>query len=99
MKRLFLLAPLLLQACCIAPNTLRIQGEHLSHASQHVDGTGGHVGAELVGIEAHWQFGHWFANLNESYNLSSADGHACLGGICGEREIFFGSAGYEFKLK
>jgi hypothetical protein len=99
MKRLLLLAPLLLQGCALAPNSVRLQGEHISHASQHIDGSGGHMGAELVGVVAHWQTRGWFLNVEESYNLSPADGHFCAGGICGNREVFQSQAGYEFKLK
>lgn len=99
MKRLLLLAPLLLQGCCLAPNSVRLQGEHISHTSQHTDGSNGHIGAELVGVVAHWQNGGWFANAEEAYNLSPADGHVCSGGICGNREVFEAAAGYEFQIK
>jgi hypothetical protein len=93
-------AILALTGCAaLLPNTLRLQGEHLSHASQHMDGTRGHIGAELVGVVAHWQTGGWFANAEESYNLSPADGHLCVGGICGEREVFQAQAGYEWRVK
>lgn len=85
--------------CAAVPNAVRLQAEHVSHASQHIDGSGGHIGAELVGIQAHWQWGHWFANAEESYNLSPADRYECTGGICGNREVFQAQAGYEFRLK
>jgi hypothetical protein len=97
MKTIFLL-PLLLTGCALAPNTVRLQGEHMSHASQHMDGTHGHIGAELVGVVAHWQRGGWFANAEEAYNVTSADKHVCVGGICGEREVFEASFGLEFKI-
>ncbi len=89
----------LLSGCCLAPDTVRLQGEHVSHASQHMDGSNGHIGAELVGVVAHWQSGSWFANAEESYNLSPADGHTCNGGICGNREVFQAQAGYEWRVK
>lgn len=94
-----IIASLTLSGCALAPNTIRLQGEHMSHASQHMDGTNGHIGAELVGLVAHWQTGGVFLNVEESYNLSPADGHACIGGICGEREVFQAQAGYEWRLK
>jgi hypothetical protein len=88
-----------LSGCALAPDTIRLQGEHMSHASQHIDGTNGHMGAELVGIVAHWQTGGWFVSAEESYNFSPADGHICNGGICGNREVFQAQAGYEWRLR
>lgn len=99
MNFLLTLVPLALTGCCLAPNTVRLQAEHVSHASQHMDGSHGHIGAELVGVVAHWQKGGWFANAEEAVNLSPADGQRCIGGICGEREVFEAQVGYEFKLK
>jgi hypothetical protein len=93
------LAPLLLAGCCLAPNTVRLQAEHISHATQHFDGSGCNFGAELVGVVAHWQFGGWFINGEEAYNLSQAPGVNCPGGICGNREVFEAAAGYEWKTK
>ena len=92
-------ALLALTGCCLAPNTVRLQAEHISHASQHMDGTHGHIGAELVGLVAHWQTRGWFFNAEEAYNVSPADGHRCIGGICGEREVFEAQAGYEWRVK
>ena len=99
LRCLCIVTMLTLSACALVPNTLRLQGEHMSHASQHMDGTHGHVGAELVGLVAHWQHGGVFLNLEESYNVSPADGHVCNGGICGEREVFQAQAGYEWRLQ
>ncbi len=93
------LAASALTGCCLAPTTVRVQAEHVSHASQHMDGTHGHVGAELVGVVAHWQAHGWFLNAEEAYNLSPADGHLCSGGICGEREVFEAQAGYEWRMR
>lgn len=98
MKFLVLL-PLALTGCCLAPNTVRLQAEHVSHASQHFDGTGQHMGAELVGVVAHWQTGGWFVNAEEAVNVSPADRQRCIGGICGEREVFEAQVGYEWRLK
>lgn len=99
MRAAILLLALIVSGCALAPDTVRLQGEHVSHASQHMDGTNGHIGAELVGLVAHWQRGPVFLNVEESYNLSPADGHACIGGICGEREVFQAQAGYEWRIK
>jgi len=90
---------LALSGCCLAPNTVRLQAEHISHASQHFDGTGRNFGAELVGVVAHWQVGHWFANAEEAYNFSQQPGVNCPGGLCGNREVFEASAGYEWRVK
>lgn len=98
-RTIAVLAASLLSGCCLAPNAVRLQAEHVSHASQHMDGSNGHIGAELVGVVAHWQAGGWFANAEESYNLSPADGHLCNGGICGNREVFQAQAGYEWRVK
>lgn len=88
-----------LSACCIAPNTVRVQAEHISHVSQHIDGSGRNIGAELVGVVAHWQTRGWFFNAEEAYNLSQSPGYQCQGGLCGNRETFEAQAGYEFKVK
>lgn len=88
-----------LTGCCLAPNTVRLQAEHVSHASQHFGPNRTNIGAELVGIAAHWQTGGWFATAEEAYNLSPADGHTCNGGLCGNREVFEAQVGYEFKVK
>jgi hypothetical protein len=93
------LATLALSGCCLAPNTVRLQGEHVSHASQHIDGSGQNMGAELVGVVAHWQAGGWFANAEEAYNLSQSPGYNCAGGICGNREVFEAQAGYEWRIR
>lgn len=90
---------LLFGGCAVLPNTVRLQAEHVSHISQHIDGSDGHMGADLVGVVAHWQVKGWFVNAEEAYNFSPADGHPCDGGICGNREVFQAQAGYEWKLK
>lgn len=91
--------PCLLLTGCLAPNTVRLQAMHQSHASQHLDGSGGHIGAELIGVTAHWQRQGWFADITEAYNLSPADQYRCSGGICGNREVFQANLGYEWRIK
>lgn len=102
-RQIAVLLPFALSGCCLSPDAVRVQAEHMSHASQHIDGSGSHMGAELVGIQAHWQKAGWFVNAEEAYNLSPGmgvvNGTACAGGICGNREVFQAQVGYEFKLK
>jgi len=94
---------LMLTGCAIAPNTVRVQGQHISHLGQHFDGSGNHYGAELVNVTARWNFGHWFAEWGESLNLAQDTKRDwidyCRGGICGSREVTTVSAGYEFRIK
>jgi hypothetical protein len=94
-----LVATAALTGCALAPNTVRLQAEHVSHATQHIDGSGTHIGAELVGVVAHWQRKGWFVSIEEAYNLSPADRYRCDGGICGNREVFEAAVGYEWRVK
>lgn len=98
-----LIACLLLSGCAAAPNTVRTDVQHVSHLSQHFDGSDHNYGAELLNVTAQWRFGHWFAEVGESYNLSPESRtdwiDYCRGGICGNREITTVSAGYVFQVK
>lgn len=100
MRAAILLLTLIVSGCAaLAPDTVRLQAEHVSHASQHIDGSGHNIGAELVGVVAHWQTGAWFFNAEESYNVSQTPGCICAGGMCGNREVFQAQAGYEWKVR
>lgn len=93
----------LLSGCAAAPNTVRTAVQHQSHLSQHFDGSRENLGAQLLNVTAQWRFGHWFAEVGESYNLSPDTRRGwvdyCRGGICGNRELTTVSAGYVFEVK
>jgi len=100
MKTLIGLAALILAGCaCLEPDTVRVEGEHLSHTSQHLDGSHQDIGAELVAVQLHWQHNGAYLNVSEGYNLSNTDGYRCDGGLCGNHEVFQAAIGYEFPLK
>jgi hypothetical protein len=95
----------LLTGCALAPNTVRTDVSHMSHASQHFGPNRTNFGAQMLNVTAQWKLGHWFAEVGESYNVSSGMGtgtgwtYVCPGGICGPREITTVSAGYIFQVK
>lgn len=93
----------LLSGCAAAPNTVRTAVQHQSHLSQHFDGSHQNLGAQLLNVTAQWRFGHWFAEVGESYNLSTDTRRGwvdyCRGGLCGNRELTTLSAGYVFEVK
>ncbi len=91
-----LAAAICLHGCALAPNTIRTEIEHLSHATQHlgiassVCSTNGRCGGEILSVEAHWQRGGWFADVSEGYAVERLDGL---------HEVFQGKVGYEFRVK
>lgn len=88
-----------LAGCALAPDTIRVEGEHVSHLTQHFGPDRAHIGAELVGVVARWQSGGAFIDVAEAWNFSPADGHVCDGGICGCRETFTAAVGYIWRVK
>lgn len=92
-----------LAGCALSPNTVRVQGEHMSHIGQHFGGNQSHFGAEYAEVIARWQIHGAYVDVGQGYNLSSGigvvAGDACAGGICGPRELTTVAVGYEWRLK
>jgi hypothetical protein len=90
----------LLCGCALEPNAVRLEGEHISHVSQHFGEDKTNCGTELVNAVAHWRLGnHGYLDVSEGYNLNKPDGQVCDGGICGPREVFQARVGYEITLR
>ena len=94
---LALTAAAALSGCALAPNTVRTEVEHISHASQHlgiargVCGAGsGNCGGEILAVEAHWQARGWFLDASEGYAIERLDGL---------HEVFSARVGYEFAVR
>lgn len=87
----------------LEPNSIRVEGEHVSHMSQHAPFTDRptNYGDESVEVLAHWKlFHHGYLEAGEGINVSpSHTGQDCDGGLCGPREIFIARVGYVFNIK
>ena len=97
-----LLAALTLTGCAIAPDTLRIEGEHVSHLTQHFGSDKTDFGYQAIALELHWQRGHWFADVSEGVVVSGRDekvSQQCYGALWGPREVFTARTGWEIPLK
>jgi hypothetical protein len=93
-------AALTLSGCALAPNTIRTEAEHISHASQHFGANRTNMGSESVNVIAQWRFGNAYIEAGEGYNLSPAErGKPCDGGLCGPREMFTAAVGYSFEVR
>lgn len=85
---------------CVEPASVRVFGEHVSHASQHFGSDPTDYGFNMVAVEAHWESEGWFADLDEGLNLNSkSDGGHGYGALVGPREVFTARAGYDFQVK
>ncbi len=102
MKILFLLFTL--SGCAALPNTVGQFVQHDSHLTQHRPFTDAPTdyGANLVGMDAHWQKGRVTFDVSEALNLqgrwqtSDQVGH---GEIMGPRESFEAWVGWAFEVK
>ena len=101
MKGLLPLAAVLsLSGCCLAPNSVRPELQHLSHASQHAPFTSHptNYGANTLELMAHWDLPHAYVEIGEGIALESqwatAEGaHGGCGEIEGPREQFIARFG------
>lgn len=100
-------AALVMTGCTVLePNSVRVYGEHVSHASQHFGPDPTSYGYDAVNVELHYQrkgvHGTWFADIAEGIVLNAKDSKVtgdCYGGLWGPREVFTARAGYEFQLR
>lgn len=103
MRAVVLSLALGLTGCALAPNTVRVQGDHLSHIGQHFGASRTNFGAEYAEVIARWQFKGAYVDVGQGYNLSSGvgvvEGLSCPGGICGPRELTTVAVGYEWRIK
>jgi hypothetical protein len=95
--------PLLLAGCCLAPNTIRTEVDHMSHIGQHFGGDRTNFGAEYAEVIARWKFKGAYVDVGQGYNLSPGmgvvKGDPCPGAICGPRELTTVAVGYEWRVK
>lgn len=85
--------------CCLAPNTVRTEVQHVSHLTQHFGPDRTNMGYEAFNVVAQWRKGGAYLDVGDGVNVSPRDGYRCIGGMCGPREIFTASVGYVFQVK
>lgn len=93
------IAGTLLSGCCLAPNTVRTEVQHVSHLTQHFGPDRTNMGYEAFNVVAQWKKGGAYLDVGDGVNVSPRDGYVCTGGMCGPREIFTASVGYVFQVK
>lgn len=106
MKHLVLLPALALSGCmALAPNTVRPEIAHYSHATQHEPFTSNptNYGSEVASVILHWDLPKQFSlELGEGYDLDKpwkAGNHTVIAGeMAGPREEFTARVGYAFKI-
>lgn len=103
MKNLILVSVLALSGCAaIEPNSIRVYGEHVSHATQHFESTPTDYGYNAINVEIHYQHKGAFLDIAEGIVLNRKDTQVSwceYGAMAGPRELFTARVGYEFQLK
>jgi hypothetical protein len=100
MKRLFLIAPLLLSACAMVPNSIRPELEHMTHVSQPEPLTHPQYAADIASIVLHWDLPKRFTlELAEGFVIEPRSSPVSFGEIVGPREQFTMRLAYVFTLK
>lgn len=100
-----LLATATMSGCCLVPNAVRPEFEHVSHATQHEPFTShpGNCGYNAVNFVAKWTPApRVVIEASEGINISrnwSAPSYPQYGSLGGPREIFTLRIGYEFRLR
>lgn len=99
-------AVLLLQGCAaLEPNTIGIEGDHVSHISQHFGPHPTNYGYDAIALTAHWQIAgtRAYVELSEGYNLHNnyqmVNGAESCGALWGPHEVTTLRLGYTFRLK
>ena len=95
----------ILVGCCLLPNSIRPEVEHMSHATQHEPFTNHptNYGANMADVVAHWDVRGAYVEIGEGIALNRASGcgpcgDAGYGEIVGPREQFIARVGYVFEL-
>lgn len=89
-----------LQGCCLAPDSIRPEFEHMSHASQHFGPHQENVGSDIANVVAHWDLRpRLYFEIAEGVDIDQHHDGGYSGEIIGPREEFSARVGYVFKLK
>ena len=89
-----------LTGCAALPNTVSPVIEHQSHLSQHMGADRSEYGSNRVGVTAHWQMGHAWAEITEGYNVSGKVANWNIyGDTVGPRESTEVRVGYAFQVR
>jgi hypothetical protein len=93
MKSLLILA-VLLSGCAIAPNSARVELEHVSHplAGWPVSANNTEDGLSQLNVIGHWQSGRVYVEQGLGYNLQGENG----GGFYGPGLTYTGRIGVQF---
>lgn len=92
---LFILTIPLLAAC--APTRVRVEIEHLSHATQHFGPNPTNYGVDVAQVVGRWDRGGAYLELGEGLVLEPCTKTVC-GSLAGPREVFTGRVGYEWSI-
>jgi len=100
MKIFIACAALSLSGCCLVPNSVRPEVEHLSHLSQHEPFTehATTLGVTMANIMLHWDLPHSYIEIGDGIALNR---HEWLGygEIEGPREEFSARVGLIIPLR
>lgn len=94
----YLLLVYLLSGCAALPDTVGPFVQHDSHIVQHFGNDKTDYGANLVGIDARWEWGNLYADVAEMANAQGKRPGG-YGEIDGPRENFEARIGYRFKVR
>lgn len=95
MKLITLAALLALGGCVeLRPETVSLEAEHVSHATQHEPFTSHPTayGFDAVSVAARWEYGPAYVELSEGAILERCTPDWC-GSLMGPREVFTGRVG------
>jgi hypothetical protein len=103
MRAIALLLVIAMCSCAtLEPNSIRLYGEHVSHATQHLQNDPTDYGYNTVNLELHYKVRGVFLDLSEGINLNAKDKNvpwAEYGALDGPREVFQARFGYEWQVK
>jgi hypothetical protein len=97
----FCLSAALLTGCALEPQSVRVELDHTSHATQHEPFTAHPTGYgyDQAAVIAHWNARGAFVEIGEGVILERCVDDVCNGSFAGPREVFTGRVGYVFELK
>lgn len=95
MKFMTALLPLL-SGCCLAPDYIRPEIQHESHALQHTGSEPTHYGRDIAALTAIWGIKGVTLEVSEGYTFHGDEGvyEGCKAG----REVFEARLGYNFRV-
>lgn len=99
-RPIFLAISLATAGCALAPNSVRPEIEHMSHATQHFGANQTNYGSDMANVVAHWDFRRAYLELAEGVSLDPRWPHMdAYGETVGPREEFTARIGYVFQVK